>query len=69
VRGGRVLADWPGLARAALYEGRDLRPTTDLRSILKAVLSDHLSVPSAALEQNVFPDSATASPARDLLRA
>ena len=25
--GGRVLADWPGLAAGQLYEGRDLRPT------------------------------------------
>jgi uncharacterized protein (DUF1501 family) len=69
VRGGRVLADWPGLSRAALHDGRDLRPTTDLRSILKSVLADHLSVPSYALERDVFPDSAAARPARDLLRA
>ncbi|MEA2890547.1 MAG: hypothetical protein QOI05_1340 [Bradyrhizobium sp.] len=27
VNGGRVIADWPGLKRAALYEGRDLAPT------------------------------------------
>jgi uncharacterized protein (DUF1501 family) len=69
VRGGRVLADWPGLSRAALHEGRDLRPTTDLRSILKSVLAEHLDVPSSALERDVFPDSAAARPARDLLRA
>ena len=28
VAGGKVIADWPGLRHAALYEGRDLRPTT-----------------------------------------
>ncbi len=28
VRGGRVLADWPGLAKAQRFEGRDLRITT-----------------------------------------
>jgi len=60
VAGGRVIADWPGLASRALYEGRDLRPTTDLRSVLKGVLSDHLHVPSAALESTVFPDSKSA---------
>ena len=32
VAGGRVVADWPGLASSALYEGRDLRPTLDLRT-------------------------------------
>lgn len=60
VQGGRVLADWPGLAPSALYEGRDLRPTTDLRAVLKGVLADHLQAPNAALERTVFPDSAAA---------
>lgn len=69
VRGGRVLADWPGLAQSALYEGRDLRPTTDLRGVFKGVLADHLRVPSAALERDAFPDSGAARGIRDLLRA
>lgn len=69
VRGGRVLADWPGLQRAALYEGRDLRPTTDLRGVFKGVLADHLRVPSAVLERDAFPDSGSARGIRDLLRA
>src|SRR5712691_6252447 len=46
VQGGRVLADWPGLSSRSLYQGRDLKPTTDLRSVLKGVLSEHLRVPS-----------------------
>jgi uncharacterized protein (DUF1501 family) len=69
VRGGRVLADWPGLQRSALYEGRDLRPTTDLRGVFKGVLADHLGVPNAALERDAFPDSGAARGIRDLLRA
>lgn len=69
VRGGRVLADWPGLAQSALHEGRDLRPTTDLRAVFKGVLADHLSVSSAALEREAFPDSSGVRPARDLIRA
>jgi uncharacterized protein (DUF1501 family) len=69
VRGGRVLSDWPGLSRAALHEGRDLRPTTDLRSILKGVMADHLHVPTAALQRDVFPDSAAVRPVQDLFRA
>jgi uncharacterized protein (DUF1501 family) len=59
VKGGRVLADWPGLGAGQLYEGRDLKPTTDLRAILKGVLRDHLRVDERALAQSVFPDSAT----------
>jgi uncharacterized protein (DUF1501 family) len=69
VQGGRVLADWPGLAQSALYEGRDLRPTTDLRGVFKGVLADHLRVANAALERDAFPDSGDARPAQGLLRA
>jgi uncharacterized protein (DUF1501 family) len=68
VHGGRVLTDWPGLARAQRYEGRDLRVTTDLRSIFKGVLADHLRMPGAVIEQTVFPGSAAVR-ALALLRA
>lgn len=67
VQGGRVIADWPGLSQRALYQARDLNPTLDLRSVLKSVLSDHLQVPTAALESSVFPDSKTARPISGLL--
>jgi uncharacterized protein (DUF1501 family) len=69
VNGGRVLAEWPGLSQSALYEGRDLRPTTDLRAVFKGVLADHLRIPSAALERDAFPDSASVRAAQGLLRA
>jgi uncharacterized protein (DUF1501 family) len=68
VNGGRVIADWPGLARGSLLENRDLRPTLDLRSVMKGVLRDHLGVASAALESSVFPDSPAAAPLAGLLR-
>jgi|SRR5579875_3148 len=69
VRGGRVIADWPGLSGRALYQGRDLAPTLDLRSVLKGVLHDHLGVSAHALEASVFPESGDARPMRDLIRA
>jgi len=68
VNGGRVLADWPGLAKSDLYEGRDLMPTADTRSMFKGILSDHLAVPDAELEASVFPDSAGARQMRNLIR-
>jgi uncharacterized protein (DUF1501 family) len=34
VQGGRVIADWPGLAASALHEGRDLRPTLGLDALI-----------------------------------
>jgi uncharacterized protein (DUF1501 family) len=68
VNGGRVITDWPGLARANLLENRDLKPTRDLRSVMKGVLRDHLGVPSPALDAKVFPDSAAVRPLDDLIR-
>jgi len=67
VAGGRVIADWPGLSARALYQGRDLKATLDLRSVLKGLLAEHLAVPGRSLEE-VFPDSAAAQPLRGLLR-
>jgi uncharacterized protein (DUF1501 family) len=66
VRGGRVLADWPGLSAQALHEGRDLRPTGDLRSLFKATLAAQLGLGEAALETKVFPDSRAAAPLEGL---
>ena len=46
------------VARRACYENRDLKPTRDLRAVMKGVLRDHLGVAAAALDSKVFPDSA-----------
>jgi uncharacterized protein (DUF1501 family) len=67
LNGGRVIADWPGLKPANLHEGRDLKPTTDLRAVLKSLLKDHLRIDEAALAAKVFPDSGRVKPMRDLL--
>jgi uncharacterized protein (DUF1501 family) len=67
VKGGRVIADWPGLRAANLYEGRDLAPTTDLRAALKGILRDHLGISEPALAKNVFPDSAQVKPMQGLV--
>jgi len=69
VNGGRVVADWPGLSPRQLYQDRDLRPTLDLRSVMKGLLAEHLQVPERALESSVFPDSRAARPLTGLLRA
>jgi uncharacterized protein (DUF1501 family) len=57
LKGGRVIADWPGIKAADLHEGRDLKPTIDLRAVLKGVLQDHLRVDERALTATVFPGS------------
>src|SRR5262249_28749479 len=58
INGGRVLTDWPGLTDASLYEGRDLKPTTDLAAVIKGVLKHHLGIPDGALASAVFPGTA-----------
>lgn len=68
VNGGKIIADWPGLRTQDLYQGRDLMPTTDLRSVFKGVLAEHLELPGALLERSVFPDSASAPALRDIVR-
>ena len=67
LKGGRVIADWPGLKPANLYEGRDLAPTTDLRAVMKGVLMDHLRLDQQALAATVFPGSDAAPPMAGLL--
>ncbi|MGA7260835.1 MAG: DUF1501 domain-containing protein [Stellaceae bacterium] len=67
LKGGRVIADWPGLKEADLYEKRDLKPTADLRAVLKGLLRDHLRADEQRLEAAVFPDSAAAKPLQGLL--
>jgi uncharacterized protein (DUF1501 family) len=67
LRGGRMVADWPGLKPAQLYEDRDLKPTTDLRAVLKGLLRDHLRVEESVLASTVFPDSAGVIPTAGLV--
>jgi uncharacterized protein (DUF1501 family) len=67
LKGGRVLADWPGLKESDLYEKRDLKPTTDLRGVLKGLLADHLCADQRRLESAVFPDSGSVKPLQGLL--
>jgi uncharacterized protein (DUF1501 family) len=67
LKGGRVIADWPGVKESSLYQNRDLRATTDLRAVLKGLLKDHLRVEDRALSGDVFPDSGDARPMEGLL--
>jgi uncharacterized protein (DUF1501 family) len=54
-----VVADWPGLAERELYEGRDVRPTLDTRSVLKGVIAGTFDLTRAQSER-VFPGSEVA---------
>lgn len=67
VKGGRVIADWPGLKQNQLHEGRDLRPTTDLRGIIKGVLASQLGISAGVLGEKVFPGSGLIRPVEGLI--
>jgi uncharacterized protein (DUF1501 family) len=67
LKGGHVVADWPGLKEADLYEKRDLKATTDLRAVLKGLLRDHLRVDESVLTADIFPGSDTVAPMSGLL--
>ena len=69
VRGGQVIADWPGLSPRSLLDNRDLLPTLDLRSVFKGVLDEHMHVDANTLAKRVFPDSSGARPLQGLMRA
>jgi uncharacterized protein (DUF1501 family) len=53
INGGRVLANWPGLARENLESGQDLRVTIDHRDILVDIVKNRLQNPNIA---TIFPD-------------
>jgi uncharacterized protein (DUF1501 family) len=67
LKGGRVVADWPGVKESDLHEKRDLKATTDLRAVLKGLLRDHLRVDERVLTADIFPGSDAVAPMSGLL--
>jgi uncharacterized protein (DUF1501 family) len=55
VAGGKVLADWPGLAKGQLLDGRDLKPTIDLRSVIWPVVQRQFALTTAQLQSVILP--------------
>lgn len=55
LRGGQVFGDWPGLRQRDLLDGRDLRPTADVRSYAAHGMRGLFGLDRATLEGAVFP--------------
>jgi uncharacterized protein (DUF1501 family) len=68
VAGGRVVADWPGLAAANLYEGRDLKPTLGLDTLIAAALAQHYDLDPVRVRGALFPDATSANFTETLVR-
>ena len=59
LQGGRVVADWPGLAPSALYQGRDLQPTLGLDALIAQVVGETFGIERERVSRALFPGSAT----------
>jgi uncharacterized protein (DUF1501 family) len=68
VKGGRVVADWPGLAPADLYEARDLKPTMQLDAFIGGAVASHFAVDPARAMTALFPAGARTAAIEGLLR-
>jgi uncharacterized protein (DUF1501 family) len=69
VAGGRVIADWPGLNGASLYENRDLRPTTGLDALIASAAAQHYGLDFRAVGRTLFPNSGALREVPGLARA
>jgi len=69
VKGGRVLGDWPGLGAAALYQGRDLQPTTALDSVIASAASQCFALDPERIARALFPQATLATGMAGLLRS
>ena len=61
-----VYADWPGLDDRSLFEGRDLKPTLDVRSVLKGAIAGTFDLSRAQLDR-VFPNAPDVRALYDLM--
>ena len=55
VSGGRVIADWPGLNNANLYENRDLKPTLDMDTLIASLMAESFGLDPARVANKLFP--------------
>ncbi|MDE1915791.1 MAG: DUF1501 domain-containing protein [Sphingomonadales bacterium] len=55
LQGGRVMADWPGVAQGALYEARDLRPTLAMEALISGALAQHFGLDPALVARRLYP--------------
>lgn len=69
VNGGRVVADWPGLGAGALQDGRDLKPTTDMDSVLATLVAETFMLDPALVARAVAPGRAVQPLRQTLLKA
>jgi uncharacterized protein (DUF1501 family) len=68
VKGGRVVADWPGLRIGDQFDGRDLRPTVALETVVASALAAHFALDPARLVRTLYPSLSAFKPVEGLIR-
>jgi uncharacterized protein (DUF1501 family) len=68
VKGGRVIADWPGLSQINLYEARDLKPTTRLDAVLAGAAAECFRIEPEHIAKTLFPTASAGRPMEGLVR-
>jgi uncharacterized protein (DUF1501 family) len=69
VSGGRVIADWPGLSNGALYQSRDLKPTTGLDAVIATATGETFGIEPQRVASTLFPELGTQRFGQRILRA
>jgi uncharacterized protein (DUF1501 family) len=69
VNGGRVIADWPGLSTNNLYEGRDLKPTTNLNTLFASIAGAGFDINPDRISKTLFPETNSRKAIEGLLRS
>jgi uncharacterized protein (DUF1501 family) len=69
LKGGRVIADWPGLAPTQLYQARDLKPTTGLDSVIAGLAAETFAIDPARVGRALFAQAGPTRPMEGLLSA
>jgi uncharacterized protein (DUF1501 family) len=68
VNGGRVIADWPGLSQSNLYEGRDLKPTLNLDTLIASLAGASFGIDSTLVAKTLFPEAANGKMLEGLIK-
>ncbi len=68
VKGGRVIADWPGLQPAKLYQARDLRPTGALDALIAGAAAESLALDPDHVGRGLFAQATRDRPTAGLIR-
>ncbi|MEX3759639.1 DUF1501 domain-containing protein [Paraburkholderia phenoliruptrix] len=69
VAGGRLVADWPGLASRDLYEGRDLKPTASLDALIAGAAGEALGLDPQRTARVLFGRTGGVKPLTGILRS